>query len=196
MIFDLFFFSRWCFTFYQDRIHYCTGTIAFFFSSRVWTNLPMWIFICSKFSWPGRPWPKKYRLSFWLTNSRVRYKSNVEKSLSAERCRQLWTSRLRDCQFLKSFRVWGWLLPFWWRVNLIQWQFLGEAPAHMPMHQVVHSLQRRLAESSVWAPQMVSRWHVFLFVSKSKVEMVKEHQLENHLRWFLIQLYTYQFLYA
>ena len=60
----------------------------------------MWIFICSKFSWPGRPWPKKYRLSFWLTNSRVCYKSNVEKSLSAERCRQLWTSRLRDCQFM------------------------------------------------------------------------------------------------
>ena len=67
-------------------------------------------------------------------------------------------------------------------LDLIQWQFLGEAPAHMPMHQVVHSLQRRLAERSVWAPQMVSRWHVFLFVSKSKVEMVKEHQLENHLR--------------
>ena len=67
-------------------------------------------------------------------------------------------------------------------LDLIQWQFLGKAPAHMPMHQVVHSLQRRLAERSVWAPQMVSRWHVFLFVSKSKVEMVKEHHLENHLR--------------
>eukprot|EP00434_Breviolum_minutum_P008952 symbB.v1.2.007887.t2/scaffold489.1/size197246/5 len=40
-------------------------------------------------------------------------------------------------------------------LDLIQWQFLGKAPAHMPMHQVVHSLQRRLAERSVWAPQMI-----------------------------------------
>ena len=46
--------------------------------------------------------------------------------------------------------------------DLIQWQFLGKAPAHMPMHQVVHSLQQRLAEKPNWTPQMVSRWHRFL----------------------------------
>jgi len=45
--------------------------------------------------------------------------------------------------------------------DLIQWQFLGKAPAHMPVHQVVHSLQQRLAEKPNWTPQMVSRWHGF-----------------------------------
>ena len=166
MIFDLFFFSRWCFTFYQDKIHYCTGTIALFFSSRVWTNLPMWIFSCSKFSWPRCPWPKKSRLSFWLTNSRVRYKSNVEKSISAERCRQLWTSRLRDCQFMKSFRVWGWLLPFWWRVNLSQvWtSFNG------------NSLEK---------PQLICQCIKWCILYSDDLQSV----LYGHLRWFLVGMF-------
>ena len=45
--------------------------------------------------------------------------------------------------------------------DLIQWQFLGKAPACTPVHQVVHSLQQRLAEKPNWTPQMVSRWHGF-----------------------------------
>ena len=56
--------------------------------------------------------------------------------------------------------------------DVIQWQFVGKAPAHMPMHQVVYSLQRQLVERPGQTPQMVSRWHGFLLgVLKRKVAM-------------------------
>ena len=35
------------------------------------------------------------------------------------------------------------------------WQFLGKAPATMPVHQVVHSLQQTLATGETWTPYMV-----------------------------------------
>eukprot|EP00434_Breviolum_minutum_P016629 symbB.v1.2.014660.t1/scaffold1077.1/size139779/7 len=37
------------------------------------------------------------------------------------------------------------------------WQFLGKAPATMPVHQVVHSLQQTLATGETWTPYMVQK---------------------------------------
>ena len=39
------------------------------------------------------------------------------------------------------------------------WQFLGKAPANMPVHQVVHSLQQTLATGETWTPYMVPWKH-------------------------------------
>ena len=78
-------------------------------------------------------------------------------------------------------------LPGW---DLIQWQFLGKAPAHMPMHQVVHSLQRRLAERSVWTPQMVSRHDCFVCMEKESCNVSKNMNKRHDLLWFLRQLHT------
>jgi len=40
--------------------------------------------------------------------------------------------------------------------DITAWQFLGKAPANMPMHQVVHSLQQQLATWTMWTPYMVA----------------------------------------
>ena len=43
------------------------------------------------------------------------------------------------------------------QTDTCSWQFLGKAPANMPVHQVVHSLQQTLATWETWAPYMVQK---------------------------------------
>ena len=101
------------------------------------------------------------RLSFQLTNSRVRHKTDVEKRLSAERCRQLWASILQDCRFMKCFRVWGWLQPSWWRVNLSRTSFNG---------------------NSSGKPQLICQCIKWCILYSNDLQ---RNQI-GHLRWFLV----------
>ena len=101
------------------------------------------------------------RLSFQLTNSRVRHKTDVEKRLSAERCRQLWSSILQDCRFMKCFQVWGWLQPSWWRVNLSRTSFNG---------------------NSSGKPQLICQCIKWCILYSNDLQ---RNQI-GHLRWFLV----------
>ena len=101
------------------------------------------------------------RLSFQLTNSRVRHKTDVEKRLSAERCRQLWSSILQDCRFMKCFRVWGWLQPSWWRVNLSRTSCNG---------------------NSSGKPQLIRQCIKWCILYSNDLQ---RNQI-GHLRWFLV----------
>ena len=121
--------------------------------------------IGSKFSWPGCPWPK---------NISAQFSANKLSGASQNRRRKasfglkMSTAMVFNTPGLPVYEVFPGvgmtptiLVTSEPLSDLIQWQFLGKAPAHMPVHQVVHSLQQRLAEKPNWTPHMVSRWHRF-----------------------------------
>ena len=156
--------------------HHAVKLTIFLLSSRVFSricpnvNFHVFFFLVtfrigSKFSWPGCPWPKNISAQF-SANKLSGASQNRRRKTSFGR--KMSTAMVFNTPGLPVYEVFPGvgmtptiLVTSEPLSDLIQWQFLGKAPAHMPMHQVVHSLQQRLAEKPNWTPQMVSRWHRF-----------------------------------
>ena len=157
-----------CFFFYPGFFHEF---------AQMWISMVFFLLVTfrigSKFSWPGCPWPKNISAQF-SANKLSGASQNRRRKTSFGR--KMSTAMVFNTPGLPVYEVFPGvgmtptiLVTSEPLSDLIQWQFLGKAPAHMPMHQVVHSLQQRLAEKPNWTPQMVSRWHNFFPVSNRKV---------------------------